>query len=75
MLSYAAQEYVSKMLGVYLEDGKTTTFKIIDIGTDQSVWNELENAGIVKLFPKFGTVEYDPYADDTLYPSDTILDE
>ena len=70
MLSYAAQEYLSKMLGVYLKDGETTVFRSSDIGTDPLVWKELENAGCVKLFPQFGTVEFDPYANDMFYPDD-----
>ena len=70
MLSYIAQEYLSRMLDVYLEDGETTVFKMTDVGTDHSAWKELEDAGIVKLFPVFGTVEFDPYADDTYYPED-----
>lgn len=70
MLSYAAQEYLSQMLDAYLEDGETTTFRISDIGTDPLIWKELESAGCVKLFPKFGTVEYDPYGNDMFTPDD-----
>ena len=70
MLSYAAQEYLSKMLDVYLKDGETTVFKASDIGINPYVWKELESAGIVKLFPQLGTVEYDPYANDMFYPDD-----
>lgn len=70
MLSYAAQEYVSQMLDAYLKDGLTTVFRSSDIGTDPLTWKELESAGIVKLFPRFGTVEFDPYTDDTFYPDD-----
>ena len=70
MLSYDAQEYLSKMLDTYLKDGETTTFRTSDIGTNPLVWKELENANIVKLFPKFGTVEYDPYGNDMYAPDD-----
>ena len=70
MISYAAQEYVSRMLAVYLKDGTTTTFRTSEIGTDPFIWKELERAGIVKLFPRFGTVEFDPYANEEFYPDD-----
>lgn len=70
MLSYTAQEYLSKMLDAYLKDGETTTFHTSNIGTNPLVWKELESAGVVKLFPRFGTVEYDPYANDMYAPDD-----
>lgn len=66
MLSYTAQEYVSEMLDAYLKDGKTTVFRTSDIGISPSVWKELEDAEIVKLFPRFGTVEFNPHADNIL---------
>lgn len=58
------------MLDAYLKDGETTTFRINDIGTNPLVWKELEKAGCVKLFPQFGTVEYDPYGNDLYAPDD-----
>lgn len=48
MLSATAQEYVSKMLDVYLEDF-TTRFGTHNIGSNFLVWIELEKAGIVTL--------------------------
>lgn len=61
MLSYVAQEYVAKMLETYLED-ENTVFKAKDIGFDRFAWKELEDAGIVKSYPRLGTVELDPDA-------------
>ena len=74
MVSYDAQEYISRMLAIYLEDGVTTTFRASEIGNNPFVWKELENAGVVKLFPRFGTIEFDPDASDLFYPDD-IPDE
>ena len=70
MISYAAQEYMSDILDVYLEDGNTV-FKMKDIGFNPDIWKELEDAGMIKLFPHLGLGEVDLDAvDKYAYPDD-----
>ncbi len=70
MLSAIAQDYVAKMLDVYLEDF-TTRFGTHSIGSNFLVWMELEKAGIVKISQDRTTAILDPDAvTRSAYPDD-----